>query len=165
MKPLPPICLTVLLAIGLTPVGQLQAQQPSPAPATTPSPQAPSAPQPGIEPDAAAILKAMSAKLATAKTISFTAVATYESPAVNGQPLYYTTTSQVTVQRPDKIRVIRETCDVAQNPARRLSAVSLGCHDPARAPGCAWNKYFYAQTDVRLLTNDNDASRRSIMRL
>ena len=48
----------------------------------------------------------MSEKHAAAKTISFTAVNTYESPAINGQPLYYTTVSQVTVQRSDKLRVI-----------------------------------------------------------
>lgn len=40
----------------------------------------------------------MSEKLATAKTISFTAASTYESPAINGQPLYYTTISQVYVR-------------------------------------------------------------------
>jgi hypothetical protein len=74
----------------------------SPAPAAT----APSAQQPGIEADAVAILKAMSEKLAAAKTISFIAVNAYESPAVNGQPLYYTTVSQVMVERPDKLRVV-----------------------------------------------------------
>jgi hypothetical protein len=63
-------------------------------------------PQPGIEPAAVTILKTMSEKLAAAKTVSFTAVSTYESPAINGQPLYYTTVSQVALQRPDKLRVI-----------------------------------------------------------
>jgi hypothetical protein len=43
----------------------------------------------------------MSEKLAAAKTISFIAVNAYESPAVNGQPLYYTTVSQVMVERPE----------------------------------------------------------------
>jgi hypothetical protein len=55
----------------------------------------------GCEADAVAILKAMSEKLAAAKTISFIAVNAYESPAVNGQPLYYTTVSQVMVERPE----------------------------------------------------------------
>ncbi|AXF05011.1 DUF2092 domain-containing protein [Paraburkholderia hospita] len=59
-----------------------------------------------LEPQALALLKAMSARLAAAKTMSFTAVATYESPARTGQPLAYTTLSRVTVQRPDKLRVI-----------------------------------------------------------
>ena len=48
----------------------------------------------------------MSEKLAVAKTMSVNAVNTYESPAVNGQPLYYTTVSQVTVERPNKLRVM-----------------------------------------------------------
>ena len=91
----------VALALTIAAAGEAGAQQ-SP---TTSSPRA-AAQQPGIEPDAVAILKAMSDKLAAAKTIGFTAVSTYESPAVNGQPLYYTTLSQVLVERPDKLRVI-----------------------------------------------------------
>ena len=39
-----------------------------------------------IEPKATAILKAASDKLAAAKTLRFTAIATYESPARTGQP-------------------------------------------------------------------------------
>ena len=84
-------------------------QRPSttpPEPATQAPAATPSAQQPGIEADAVAILKAMSEKLAAAKTISFIAVNAYESPAVNGQPLYYTTVSQVMVERPDKLRVV-----------------------------------------------------------
>src|SRR5262249_2340238 len=50
--------------------------------------------------------KAASARLAAAKSMSFTAVATYESPSTLGPPLAYTTTSEVTLQRPDKLRVI-----------------------------------------------------------
>jgi hypothetical protein len=60
----------------------------------------------GLQPRAIAILKAASAKLAAAKTLSFTAVATYESPARTGQPLAYTTLSEVTLERPNKLRVI-----------------------------------------------------------
>jgi hypothetical protein len=55
---------------------------------------------------AIAILKATSARLAAAKTMSFTAINTYEVPAANGQPLYYTTESRVTLERPNKLRVI-----------------------------------------------------------
>jgi hypothetical protein len=39
--------------------------------------------------------------------MSFTAVDTYERAARNGQPLYYTVESKVTLQRPDKLRVIK----------------------------------------------------------
>lgn len=59
-----------------------------------------------VEPKAVEVLKAMSAKLAAAKTLSFHAVATYESPSVYGPPLAYTTSSTVTLQRPDKLKVV-----------------------------------------------------------
>ena len=36
----------------------------------------------------------------------FTAVISYESPSRLGPPLVYTTTSEVTLQRPDKLRVL-----------------------------------------------------------
>jgi hypothetical protein len=66
---------------------------------------APSTP-PAIEPKAVAILKAAAETLASAKTMSFTALNTYEKAALNGQPLYYATLNEVTLQRPDKLRVI-----------------------------------------------------------
>jgi hypothetical protein len=66
----------------------------------------PEAGQPALEPKAIDILKEMSAKLAAAKAMSFTAVTTYESPSRLGPPLVYATTSEVTVQRPDKLKVI-----------------------------------------------------------
>ncbi|MDR3530589.1 MAG: DUF2092 domain-containing protein [Rhodopila sp.] len=77
-----------------------QAQQPQP-PAQPPPPE-----HPAIEPAALEMLKATSQRLASARSMSFTAVTIYESPARNGQPLYYATLSQVAMQRPDKLRVI-----------------------------------------------------------
>jgi hypothetical protein len=68
------------------------------------APQAPAAP--ALDPKAVEILKAASARLAAAHTLSFTAVATYESPSNIGPPLAYATLSQVTMQRPDKLVVI-----------------------------------------------------------
>ncbi len=62
--------------------------------------------QPVIEPRAIDLLKAASARLAAARTITFTAVVTYEHPSRYGPPLAYTTKSEVTLQRPDKLRVI-----------------------------------------------------------
>lgn len=59
-----------------------------------------------IEPAAMAIVKAMADKLAAAKSMSFTAVTSYESPDRTGLPLIYTTLSQVTMQRPNKLKVI-----------------------------------------------------------
>mgnify|MGYP006266911149 CR=1 FL=1 len=60
----------------------------------------------GLEPKAIDILKAASRRLAAARTMSFTAVVTYESPSRLGTPLAYTTKSEVTLQRPDKLRVV-----------------------------------------------------------
>lgn len=87
---------------------------PSPAaPAKKPTPAAQSASgpltiavQPRLDPKAIDILKATSSRLASARTLRFTAVATEENPSLLGPPLAYTTTSEVTLQRPDKLRVI-----------------------------------------------------------
>ena len=59
-----------------------------------------------LEPRAIDLLKAMSARLAAAKTMSFTAVAGYEFPSKLGPPLVYTTRYDVALQRPDKLRVL-----------------------------------------------------------
>lgn len=63
------------------------------------------APNP-IEPKAMDTLKAACDVLAGAKAMSFTATNTYEKAARNGQPLYYAVQNQVTMQRPDRLRVI-----------------------------------------------------------
>ncbi len=94
------ICLAATIAAvtaAVTVVAQTQ-----PPPAATPD----LAPKVEIEPAALALVKAMSDRLAAAKTMSFTALATYESPDRTGQPLAYTTLSDVTLQRPDKLKVI-----------------------------------------------------------
>jgi hypothetical protein len=72
------------------------AAEASPAPETTPS----------LEPKALDILKAASSRLAAARTIKFNALHFYESPSRQGHPLAFTTKSEVTLQRPDKLRVI-----------------------------------------------------------
>ena len=59
-----------------------------------------------LEPRAIDILKAASARLAAAKSMSFTAVVSYESPSRLGPPLVYATKSEVTLQRPDKLKII-----------------------------------------------------------
>jgi hypothetical protein len=61
---------------------------------------------PLLEDKALDILKVASAKLAAAHTMKFTAVVFYESPSRIGPPLVYTTKSEVSMQRPDKLRVI-----------------------------------------------------------
>jgi hypothetical protein len=62
--------------------------------------------KPVLEPKAMDLLKAMSDRLAAAKSLSFTAVVTYENPSRIGPALAYTTVSEVLMQRPDKLRVI-----------------------------------------------------------
>src|SRR5947199_4217857 len=72
------------------------AAEASPAPESTPS----------IEPKALDILKAASSRLAAAHTIKFNSVHFYDNPSRHGHPLAFTTKSEVTLERPDKLRVI-----------------------------------------------------------
>jgi hypothetical protein len=69
---------------------------------TTPAPQA----GPALEPKAIEILKAASSRLAAAHTLKFTSIEFFESSSSHGHPLSMTTKSEVTLQRPDKLRVI-----------------------------------------------------------
>jgi hypothetical protein len=62
--------------------------------------------RPALEPKAIEILKASSERLAAAHTVAFTALETYESPSRQGHPLVFVNKSEVTLQRPDKLRVI-----------------------------------------------------------
>jgi len=59
-----------------------------------------------LEPRAMDLLKAVSDRLAAAKTMSFTALASYEYPSKLGPPIVYTTRYDVTMQRPDKLRIL-----------------------------------------------------------
>lgn len=59
-----------------------------------------------LEPRAMELLQAMSSKLAAARAMSFTAAVSYEYPSKLGPPIVYTTRYDVTMQRPDKLRVI-----------------------------------------------------------
>jgi hypothetical protein len=81
------------------------AQQPKKKVAPPAKPVATAAP-PALEPKAVELLKASSDRLAAAHTLAFTAVETYESPSRQGHPLVFVNRSEVTLQRPDKLRVI-----------------------------------------------------------
>ena len=59
-----------------------------------------------LEQKALDILKAASARLAAAKTLTFTAVETFESLSRQGVPLVYGNKYEVVLQRPNKLRVI-----------------------------------------------------------
>ena len=94
------VVLTIPTAQSKSPAGKKKAKaaaaEASPAPEATPS----------LEPKAVDILKAASSRLAAARTMKFTAIHFYESPSRQGHPLALTTKSEVTLQRPDKLRVI-----------------------------------------------------------
>jgi hypothetical protein len=99
-----------LLAFGMALAASANAQQ-QPAPQTSkPAKASSQAAKPAVKPELEAkaieILKATSARLAAAHSMTFTALVTYESPSRLGPALAYTTKSEVTMQRPDKVRVL-----------------------------------------------------------
>ncbi len=101
----------LLIAVGMALAAGANAQSAQPAPKASKaakSAKKPSAPavQAGLEPKAIDILKGASARLAAAKSMAFTAVVSYESPSRLGPPLVYSTKSEVTLQRPDKLKII-----------------------------------------------------------
>ncbi len=59
-----------------------------------------------LEPRAMGLLKATSERLAAAKSMSFTANVSYEFPSKLGPPIVYVSRYDVTMQRPDKLKVI-----------------------------------------------------------
>src|SRR6059036_559778 len=100
----------LLLALGVL-LGAPGKAQPQPAPRASkpakPSSKAAAHPvEPALEPKAIDLLKASSSRLAAAHSMTFATVISYESPSRLGPPLIYTTRSEVTLQRPDKLRVI-----------------------------------------------------------
>jgi hypothetical protein len=67
----------------------------------------PAVPALQLEPKALDILKATSDRLAGAHTVSFTAVELFEQLTRQDVPLGYTAKYEVTLQRPDKLRVLK----------------------------------------------------------
>lgn len=117
-----PRALALIVGVGLG-AAPAEAQPAAPPPAAKPgtaAPEAKKAPPPVAprpkavkEPRAIEILKASAAKLAAAKALSFTALGAYEVPSRWGPPIIYGRIYEVTLQRPDKLRVIT----VADGPA------------------------------------------------
>lgn len=95
----------LLLAASLTVAVGAHAQN-APAKASTPKGGSAAKAAPELEAKAMDLLRAMSAALTGASSLSFTAVATYESPTSIGPPLAFSSTSEVLLQRPNKLRVI-----------------------------------------------------------
>ena len=94
---------TLLLALNLSLMADAMAQQPAPA---KPARLAAKSTQPELEAKAIDLLRAMGGALSAPRSMSFTAVATYESPSSVGPALAYGTSSEVLLQRPDRLRVI-----------------------------------------------------------
>ncbi len=84
------------------------AAKPAPPAKATKSAKKPAAPEfkMVLEPRAMDLLKATSARLAAAKSMSFTATVSYEYPSKLGPPIAYTMRYDVTMQRPDKLKVV-----------------------------------------------------------
>ncbi len=99
--------LALLLVAALA--GPVAAQAPvgKPArPAATKTAAKPAAFKPVLEPRAVELLQAMSQRLAAARSMSFTAVASYEYPSRLGPPIVYTMRYEVALQRPNQLRVV-----------------------------------------------------------
>ncbi len=82
-----------------------------------------------LEPKAVEILKAASARLASARTLSFTAVIADEAPSRLGPPLLYASRSDVALQRPDRLRVI--TTGAAPRSDVYVNGTKLSAYVPA----------------------------------
>jgi hypothetical protein len=118
--------LLFITPVLLAPIGRAVAAQSVPT----------AAPKPALEPRALAILKASSDRLAAAKSMSFTALEIFEQPSRQGHPLASSTEYQVTLVRPDKLRIIMPGDGSAReyyydgrtvtafNPTENLAAVS-----------------------------------------
>ena len=95
--------LTILLCAVSASTPPAWAQQNAAPPANPP---ADAAPQAAVEPKAVELLNAMGAKLDGAKSMSFSVKTAFEEPARNGQPLFYMVQASVSLERPDKMKIV-----------------------------------------------------------
>lgn len=97
-------------AIALPAAAQAPAAPQAAAPAAKAAPKKaaarPAPFKPVLEPRAVELLQAMSRRLAAAKSLAFTAVASYEYPSRLGPPIVYTMRYDVTLQRPNQLKVV-----------------------------------------------------------
>lgn len=100
-----PVSLCAQTATSPAPAQKQAAPQAGKKKAATPKPAAAKGPE--LEPKAVEILKATGARLAGAHTVAFTATETFESLSRQGVPLVYANKSDVTLQRPNKLRVLQ----------------------------------------------------------
>ena len=102
------LALALVVLLAASGYAQQQAKQ-APKASKAAKSQSKEAPPPvklELEPKAIDLIKEACSRLAAARSMSFTAVVTYESPSRMGTPLAYTTKSEVLLQRPGKLRVI-----------------------------------------------------------
>lgn len=97
------------LALGLIAAAGVAAQTPAsggkPAKPAARKPAA-AVDKPALEARAVDLLKATSARLAAARAMAFTATVSYEYPSRLGPAIVYTSRYDVTMQRPDRLRVV-----------------------------------------------------------
>lgn len=102
--------LALLIASALTAPAAAQtpaAPQTRSAQAAAPKKAARPAPfTPVLEPRAVELLRTMSQRLAAAKTLQFTAVASYEYPSRLGPPVVYTMRYDVALQQPNQLKIV-----------------------------------------------------------
>ena len=94
--------LTILLCAASACAPPAWAQQNAQPPAKPPA----AASGPAVEPKAVELLNAMGARLDAAKSMSFSVKTAFEEPARNGQPLFYMVQASVSLERPDKMKVV-----------------------------------------------------------
>jgi hypothetical protein len=106
LNPFQRALLMTVAALWVAGAANAQTTTPPPKKSSPHAKQGPVVLIPALEPKAIELLKATSARLAAAQTVSFTAVEIFEHPSRHGHPIAYATKSDVTLQRPDKLRVI-----------------------------------------------------------
>lgn len=107
------LALVIGAALGLPAFAQAPVQPAAAPKAAAPAQAAPKkaaakpAPfKPILEQRAVDLLQGMSARLAAAKSLSFTAVAAYEYPSRLGPPIVYTMRYDVVLQRPNQLKIV-----------------------------------------------------------
>src|SRR5690349_826679 len=100
--------LALVVGLLMTTGAAGQTSPPASPPVTPPSASEPEKPEFKLvlEPNAMELLKVTSARLAAAKAMSFTAVAGYEYPSRLGPPIVYSVRYDVTMRRPDKLKIV-----------------------------------------------------------
>jgi hypothetical protein len=98
--------LALLLGAALSLPAAAQTAAPAAKPAAKKAAAKPAPFKAVLEPRAVELLKGMSARLAAARSLSFTAVASYEYPSRLGPPIVYSMRYDVALQRPNQLKIV-----------------------------------------------------------